>query len=108
MDNIQSGSANHEEKKIKGLMDLCKSSIYDYMFLFVWKNKKMHTYLRAALGWEHISLPKIKAVPSEGDSSPVWKRKNTTFSSQPIRSKEKCQIYRYPILSNYNYKKSFL
>jgi hypothetical protein len=64
-------------------MDLGKSSIYDFIFLFVGKEKNMHTYLRAALGWEHISLPKIKAVPSEGDSSPVWKQKTQLLAASP-------------------------
>jgi hypothetical protein len=64
-------------------MDLGKSSIYDFIFLFVGKEKNMPTYLRAALGWEQISLPKIKAVPSEGDSSPVWKQKTQLLAASP-------------------------
>ena len=35
-------------------------------------NKSIYTCQWAALGLERISLPKIKAVPSVGDSSPVW------------------------------------
>lgn len=83
MDNIQSGSAN-QDKKSKSLMDLGKISIYDCAFLFVGgKKKNKHTYLRAALGWEHMSLPKIKAVPSEGDSSPVQKQKTQDLAVSP-------------------------
>lgn len=64
-------------------MDLDKSSIYDCLYLFEGKEKNMHTYLRTALGWEHMSLPKIKAVPSEGDSSPIWKQKTQLLEVSP-------------------------
>jgi len=61
--------------RVKIKIDKKGSDVFMYILNFSMFFPKKHTYRRAAFGWEHISLPKIKAVPSEGDSSPVWKSK---------------------------------